>query len=123
MKYLTNDPKALFHDLGGLHDADIESINWDLRSREFSFDVDDLFSSFEGLPEYAGKKQASVVFSGVKELVMECESGVGEATRIYKLEIDKMEGVDAYSASIKMTPEGAIKFNFLAVNVIEKGSS
>jgi hypothetical protein len=55
-------------ELGGLHGADIEEIVWRVTDKSITFVVKDMFSNFEGLPEYQGPKSGRVNLLGVKRV-------------------------------------------------------
>lgn len=51
-------PVQFFYALGNLHDARIESIEWNVLQQEIALVVDDLYSNFEGFAEYPGRQMA-----------------------------------------------------------------
>lgn len=54
--------------LGGLHDAALLELFWCPATRSLEIEIDDIYSVFEGLPEYQGPTKARFVFSGVSKL-------------------------------------------------------
>ena len=109
-----DDFVRLLTDLGGLHDATVTKFILDVTERSFSFEVDDVYSNFEGLPDYRGPKPARVVLKKISSV----EVNLG-------LEVDKFNIYDfsvhqtndgRWNASIKLWPEGKISVSFLDVD-------
>lgn len=61
-------PALFFSELGNLHDAKIQLIEWDPVQSKISFVLDDLYSNFVGLPEYPGTQSVRLILSNVSKL-------------------------------------------------------
>ena len=60
--------------LGGLHDAVMTDLRWKPAERTIELHFDDLFSNFEGLPEYPGRQPAVIVLHGVSDVRVDIET-------------------------------------------------
>ena len=67
------DIVQLIESLGGLHDARISALRWMPDTRSLEIEVKDLYSNFDGLPEYEGPTRAKFVFSDVSKAVLEVD--------------------------------------------------
>jgi len=56
---------AFVEALGSLHDCTITAVRWEPTSRRITMDVGDIYSNFEGLPQYPGARPGIFTFSGV----------------------------------------------------------
>lgn len=71
-------PDKFLDSLGGLHDAEIQKINVDVESGALSVNVTDLNSNFDGMPNYAGRRPARLIFSNVDivNVIIDVKDGV-----------------------------------------------
>lgn len=112
------DPRSFFTALGGLHDADIARLTWEVAARSLSIEIDDLNASFYGLPEYKGRQPAKIIFSEVQDLAMNCDALDGDIQRIYRLQVEEMSGAPGqFSLEVLIAPSGSIGLRFRSVGV------
>ena len=64
-------PARFFAELGNLHDAKIDAMDWNPAEQKVVLALDDLYSNFVGLPEYIGKQPVCLILSGVSRLEIE----------------------------------------------------
>jgi hypothetical protein len=93
--------------LGGLHDATVVAIDWQLESRTLEFVLDDLYANFSGLPEYPGRHKAVIRLEGVSRIDFNVE--VTERLRVFEIlpAEDRSDEVVA-----KFSPGGSIRIRF-----------
>lgn len=113
------DPVSIFRDLGSLHDSQIDSVTWDAATRSITLNVDDLNASFDGLPEYLGKRQALIVFSEVENVSLNCDSLRGDIQCVYRLEMQKMNNPSGYKVMLRIAPSGQLNFGFKTVKIVD----
>jgi hypothetical protein len=106
---LVANPVGFFAALGWLHDADLESFQWDIFNDQLTVEIDDLYSNFYQLPEYPGKLSARFIASGIKNLQATIIASEISQIRILKFYIvkaadEKRTGVEVHFG------EGCIKF-------------
>jgi len=63
-----NNPHEFFSELGDLHDARIERVQWLLHERRLTISIDDLYSNFLDLPEYKGLTPATIILNDVEDI-------------------------------------------------------
>lgn len=117
MKEQVAQPISFFHELGGLHDAQIESITWNSYQRSISVCVDDLNANFEGLPEYGGRMHASIEFADVSNVQLVCDAFKSDAQRIYRTELHQRENGGGYAMKMSISPSGEACFNFGSLTI------
>jgi hypothetical protein len=87
-------PESFFHSVGGLHDAILDRLTWVPDQRRLEVAVQDLHSSFEGLPEDPGRCPAVLAFVDVTSL---------------RLNVDLTEhGLMVYDVTIARTKKGQL---------------
>ena len=116
MEQTISHPKKFFAELGGLHDADITQMSWDPIARLFKIDIDDLNANFDGLPEYRGKKPATLAFAEIENLSANCDAAFGDIQRVYKLEVEESAS-GKFVMSLRISPSGRIGFDFMIASV------
>ncbi len=79
---IVSDPAAFFSDLGGLHDTEIERIDFDPNERSLALTLDDLHANFEGLPEDRGRRPCILRFTGVARFAVDFDVSTDWAVRI-----------------------------------------
>jgi hypothetical protein len=79
---IVSEPTAFFHDLGGLHDTEIERIEFDPNERSLALTLDDLHTNFEGLPEDRGRRPCILRFTGVARFGVDFDVSTDWAVRI-----------------------------------------
>lgn len=61
-------PTLFFSELGNLHDAKIQLIEWNPIQGEIAFVLDDLYSNFVGLSEYVGIQPVRLILRNIFKL-------------------------------------------------------
>lgn len=93
--------------LGGLHDATVVSIDWQIETNTIEFTFDDLYANFRGLPEYPGRHRGSIQLQGVSQVDFNVDSS--EPLKVF--EMLPAEGrIDEVVA--KFSPSGTISVCF-----------
>ena len=92
--------------LGGLHDARVTSLAWHPDDRTLLMVVDDINANTNGLPEYPGKTEATLVFSEVTLLHIEADLAC-DGLLIFDWIISRKEP-DGYSSSVVLSPGGRL---------------
>lgn len=72
--------------MGGLHDAIVQEIRWNPVDRTVEVKLDDLYSNFEGLPEYPGAESGSIILAGADLLQVDVEGS--EPVRVYEVVLE-----------------------------------
>ena len=93
--------------LGGLHDALLVSIDWQLQSKTLEFVFDDLYANFGGLPEYPGRHMAAIKLEGVSRV----DFNVDATERLKVFEMLPAEG-RTDEVVVKFSPAGIIHIRF-----------
>lgn len=93
--------------LGGLHDAIVVSIDWQIESNTLELTFDDLYANFRGLPEYPGRHRGSIQFQGVSQV----DFGVDSSEKLKVFEILPVEG-RADEVVAKFSPSGTLSICF-----------
>ena len=93
--------------MGGLHDAVVRSVLWSPLERTIVFRFDDIYSNFEGLPEYPGHEANSIVLNGIGHISFSFEGD--EPLRVSEF-LAKSDGRN--SARISFWPSGHIEMEF-----------
>jgi hypothetical protein len=106
--HLLPDPKAFFHDLGGLHDARIAALEWNRPRSAVSILVDDIHSNFLGLPEYQGLRPAKLCLREVGQLELSVEIGT-EQLAIYEVEVSGIADDGTCQVLIRCSPGGLVR--------------
>jgi len=118
MKYGNiNQPKKFFHELGGLHDARIESFKWIPPEQKVLIKIDDLNSNFIDLPEYDGLWPGILVFSNVKKILTGVVPIEGYLS-IFNVEIKLL--TEQINVTINISPGGKIEFDCSSIDIQEK---
>ena len=98
-------------DFGGLHDAKVTKFVLDATERSFSLEIDDMYSNFEGLPDYKGQKPGKIILNEVSSLNIVLGSR-DDDLNIYDFAIEQKTN-GRWAACIKFWPEGKITMSFL----------
>lgn len=80
-----DDPVAFFAGHGDLRDVRVNAITLDIEEQLLCLLVDDLYSSFEGTPDYPGERPCAIIFIGVSALRI--EGDIDEGLRIGALRV------------------------------------
>lgn len=65
------DNLELLNELGGLHDARVEEVVWRKADHSLRFTIEDMFSNFDGLPDYPGPTPGTLTLVGVENATIE----------------------------------------------------
>jgi hypothetical protein len=114
------DPVEFFGALGGLHDSEVFGISWDALGATVTLAVSDLNANFDGRAEYEGKREASIIFSNVENVQLNCDARKGDTQRIYEIEIKKNDDRDVYALVMSISPSGHLSCDFGSVRIKEK---
>ena len=93
--------------LGGLRDATLVAIDWQIESRTLEFVIDDLYANFGGLPEYPGRHKAVIKLEGISRVDFNVDAT--ERLRVFKI-LPAQDRVDEVIA--KFSPGGSIRIRF-----------
>lgn len=97
--------------LGNLHDCTLLRFEWNSAETRVELEIEDLYSNFEGLPEYKGPTPGKIILEGVSSVGMDIE-GLKGALKIYDASVT---GTDKTTISISFWPSG--KINLACQNV------
>lgn len=118
MQYgLIENPENFFHQLGGLHDARIESFSWIPPERQVVIKIDDLNSDSLDLPEYEGLLPATLIFSNVQKMIIGVDP-IQKTLNIFDLEIKC--STTHINVIIKFSPGGKMEFTCGSIEVQER---
>jgi hypothetical protein len=98
------NPEADFRALGGLHDAEIERLDWCRDS--LAIVVDDVNANTSGLPGYLGAWRAAVAFIDVEACRVEFDQQLDDCLTIYRLTASS--GAGTFYVDIQLWPAGSI---------------
>lgn len=90
--------------LGGLHDSVVSNVVWSPQNHHLEIEIENIYSNFEGLPEYSGPAGATFVFFQVTDVIMEVDFTV-IGLMIYDWEF-QTNGVPNYKSRINFSPSG-----------------
>jgi hypothetical protein len=93
--------------LGGLHDARVLQFTFDATQRVLRMEIDDIFSNFEGLPEYTEPRPGKIVLHQISDVTISLQSNTGPLN-IYEFSIVPDESKGG-SVSLKFWPQGTIQ--------------
>ena len=104
---------AFLKRLGGLHDAIVVGIIVKPELKTIELHVDDIYSNFQGMPQYPGAKAGVIAFEGVETLKVELDM------QEKHLNIDEFVVSDDNSnnkkrASISFWPSGKIALTYMS---------
>ena len=118
MKYGQIDkPEEFFHQLGGLHDARIETFKWVPPESQVLIGIDDLNSNFLDLPEYKGLLPVTLIFSNVQKMII----GVDPIQKILNIfDLETKLSTAHINVIIKFSPGGKMEFTCSSIEVQEK---
>lgn len=113
------DPRSFFFELGGIHDAKIQKVAWDVLARTITLAVDDLNANFNGLSEYVGKREVSIVFSEIEDFQLNCDAIKSDIQRVYDLEIKTECDSGENELLMRISPSGRLRCNFKFVEIVD----
>src|SRR5437868_12491113 len=110
-----NAAQRLTKDLGQLHDANITKFTWEAGKQTFTLHIDDLYSNFEGLPEYPGQTPATITFKNVAQL----ETSIDLKERLWIYSWEFLDEENRKVALIGFTPGGRMRIVFSDLEIEE----
>lgn len=114
---LLEDPILFFREIGDMHDAIIDAIVFNISEKQLTMSVNDVNSGFCGLPEYLGKRKASLIFSEVARIELLCDISASDIQRIYDFDLFRETVSEAYSVMMKMSPGGHLSFKCASIEI------
>jgi hypothetical protein len=98
---------AFLQKMGGLHDATVQTLRWNPSDQIIELRFDDIYSNFEGLPEYPGCQPAAIVLHGASSVRIDIECN--EPLRVFEFlpHEDKQDEV-----LITFSPSGRVWVRF-----------
>jgi hypothetical protein len=104
------DPESYFREMGGMHDARVETIDLFLGASEVAIHVDDVNAAFVGLPGYRGKQSALVILGNVVD-VMFAMAPLTESVGIYCVDVtpENDGGEPGFIFTFNFSPGGTLK--------------
>lgn len=109
--------KSFVETLGGLHDAVVQKLAWNLEERVLRFEFKDIYIDFEGFPEYPGLTPGSVMLRKVGDVSFELDAKEG-SLHVYEFAVENIDD-DKWIASISFWPGGKITATFADANFPE----
>jgi hypothetical protein len=93
--------------LGGLHDAHLVAVNWQIDSQIIEFVVDDLYANFGGLPEYPGRQKGVIRLEGITCIEFDIEAS--EKLKVFEM-LPSDDRADEILA--KFSPGGRVRIRY-----------
>jgi hypothetical protein len=103
----------------GLHDAIVTKLVWIQETRTLRFEIDDLYSNFDGLPEYPGAAPGAIELREVDqlEIVFDRFDRDGDwSFWIYDFTVEPAEG-GKHRASVLFSPGGRILASYRVASI------
>ena len=101
-----NRLKLLLEQMGLLHDSVVQKLVWEPSANTLRFEIEDLYSNFEGFPEYPGITPGSIELLGVVQVWFDIETSE-KRLHIHEF-IAGTENEDLYRIAISFWPAGKI---------------
>ncbi|MHA6834260.1 hypothetical protein [Ralstonia pseudosolanacearum] len=114
-------PEVFFKSLGGLHDANVNCISWDMSNKSMEIAVDDLNKNFIGFPEYSGGRPASIVILGVESTKFCVDVFEMDVCRIYDIDVREIGVNSGFEFVVKFSPGGKIEMVCREINIVDLG--
>lgn len=93
--------------LGGLHDAVVHSIEWNIEAKSLALELHDLYANFVGLQEYPGNKGGTIVLRGLSQV----QIAVDHSEKLRIFEIVLLPG-SQNEVVVKFSPAGRMTARF-----------
>jgi hypothetical protein len=94
--------------LGGLHDATVVSVEWQVESKVLEFRFDDLYANFRDMDEYPGRRKGLIRLLGVSEVLIDIESD--EQPRVFEFLPDEQQ---PDMVVLRLSPAGRVTAKYL----------
>lgn len=95
------------HKMGGLHDSIVTCLTWLPSEKKIEFCFEDMYSNFDGLPEYPGRESGMITLHDVSDLTIGLETD--GPLRVF--EFLPVEG-ESDVVLVTFTPSGRIRVRF-----------
>lgn len=112
-------PALFFSELGNLHDATIQFIEWNPVQWKISFVLDDLYSNFKGLPEYPGAQPATLILSSVSKLEIQVEADKFPM-RVMDFEVEGEHSESTIRILVNVGPVGFIRAECNSIEFLKR---
>ena len=99
--------------LGSLHDCCISNLRIDAEAGSIEFTIDDLYSNFEGLPEYQGPLSGVIILHGVTDIDTDIQE-FSERLNVYDI-VSREIATDAGRISMAFWPSGKLSASYKTV--------
>ena len=93
--------------MGGMHDAIVEQFTWKQSEQTIEFRFEDLYSNFDGLPEYPGKRSGAIILREVSDVRIDIETN--GPLRVFEFLADESAS-DA--VVVTFSPSGKFRIRF-----------
>lgn len=103
--------RDFLYKMGCLHDAILSCFTWIPDEKKVKLCFEDIYSNFEGLPEYPGPQSGEIILHGVTDLIMSLD--VREGIRVFDFLFDEKE---EDVLIITFFPAGRIRIRFVSAD-------
>jgi len=93
--------------MGGMHDSIITCLTWLPNKKRIEFHFEDIYSNFEGLPEYPGRQSGMIALNGIGDLSIDLEAE--SSLRVFEFLPDNNE---SNVVLVTFWPSGKIRVQF-----------
>jgi hypothetical protein len=108
---------TFLNDFGDLHDCTVTQFAWNGAKRTATFEIEDVWWNFEGLPEYGGPIPGTIVLEDVQKIEVEFREG-GEFLIISEFTLVPHDS-DSSTATVWFRGNGKIVADFGRVSFPE----
>jgi hypothetical protein len=110
-EHIVKDFFEFLRNMGGMHDAFVESFCWKPAEQTMEFRFEDLYSNFADLPEYPGRTPGAIILRGTSNVRIDVATN--EPLRVF--EFLPQEGTSD-AVQITFSPSGKISTRFLTAD-------
>ncbi len=93
--------------MGGMHDSIVACLTWLPSEKKIEFRFEDMYSNFDGFPEYPGPQSGAIALHGVSDLSIALESD--GPLRVFEFMPDEDE---SDVVLVTFSPSGRIRARF-----------
>jgi hypothetical protein len=97
-----NNFRNLLLKLGGLHDARLTAMNWNIDSSSIDLIINNIYANFDGFPEYPGRRDGSIKLEEVSYV----------ESYVEKIEVEKAENLKIFDFLVMSDSEIEILIKF-----------
>jgi len=105
-----NELKSFLDRMGGLHDAVVRQLVWTPGGKVLRLEIVDLYSNFDGLPEYPGAVSGAIELQEVEQISFALQTDEQRLT-IHDFLVEA-EHENVYRAAITFWPSGRLTASF-----------